>query len=158
MIGTEDRSLRPSFSSLCTKLTALSDLYTNIATIGSEMLVDPKYDVKARVRMAEEIGRLYALMFPKKQSKEPTLSTSTIVDAFKSIKSLMHEIDIERNGIEEELTRFKVDLRADSARIEQRVMMSTFFSDQDAFVRKHTERVNEANRLRLGHKIRSFDA
>lgn len=145
---TEGRGLAASLSSLCSKLTALSDLYNSVSTVTDDILVGPKDDVKTRVRMAEEIGKLYALIFSERDSRRPSLSTSTIFDTFKSAESLAHELDAERRSIEEELMRFSINLRGDSVKTEQRLMMCAFFADKEVFVGKHADRVNEANRLR----------
>lgn len=99
-----------------------------------------------KMSMAKEVGKLYALIFGERDSREPSLSTNTILDNLAGAESLTTMIEADRVALSEEFNRIKTGIRKDVSKSEHRLMMCTFFTDPDAFFTKYMKKAREAER------------
>ncbi|GMH36304.1 hypothetical protein BSKO_04172 [Bryopsis sp. KO-2023] len=146
---TRYRQSAPTVSGLCSKLEDLVLSSKKITPRNAKLLSDSKDGIIGEEgEIASEVGKMYALVFKERDSRKPSLSTSTVVDNFNVAEEVLQDIHAERTKIEEGFRTSKIQMRGDTVKMEQRMMMCNFFADPRLFHGKLLDRVQEAEMMR----------
>lgn len=143
----QETSAEPSVQDTCRVLDKISKLLEFLVGSTDKFVrpADQSITNKSMV-ITKEVGELYALIFNERNSKDPTLSTSTILDNFMGAESLTNTIEADRLAISEEFIRVKTGIRRDIGKSERRQMMCAFFSDPKAFFANYMKKIEEAGK------------